>query len=422
MARIRTFIPIVLFRVLLDLIYVLFISKNFGASYYLDINNQKLVISYALTIVLSIGVVNIFRTIKAPSSITLILLLVFLVIPIQSVYGLTNQSTLFVINILLAYLMTAIAVTKLPTIKIVGTKGIFGIGLYVLMLITLVVYGYLIATGGLQRINFNLSIVYEVRDEYNEKSFGLLGYLLPWQAHVINLLFLSHAVYFKRKKMIAVALVMQLLIFGMTNFKSFLFAPLLIIVLTIGFKKYKDFNPLSILSKLSMIGIVVSYAYYLIYDDIQYVSTFVRRLFFAPAHIHFNYFNFFINNQYVYLSNSLFSSFLEYPYSVGVTRLVSAYATGKEYSMNSGIYGDAFANFGYAGIWIFSIVLIIVLKVLDSIAQKLPLPISISIIAIPSMALVNSAFFTVMLTHGFLFAMICIWWYSSTKYTKSREL
>jgi O-antigen polymerase len=58
---------------------------------------------------------------------------------------------------------------------------------------------------------------------------------------------------------------------------------------------------------------------------------------------------------------------------------------------------------------VFSIMLGLFMKVVDSFTTKLPTYFVGAIIAVPSMSLVNSGMFTVMLTHGFLFSVFIIW-------------
>lgn len=50
-----------------------------------------------------------------------------------------------------------------------------------------------------------------------------------------------------------------------------------------------------------------------------------------------------------------------------------------------------------------------VLKILDNVSKNTPLVLSTGIIIIPGTALVDSALFTSLLTHGIFFAIFVIW-------------
>jgi hypothetical protein len=67
---------------------------------------------------------------------------------------------------------------------------------------------------------------------------------------------------------------------------------------------------------------------------------------------------------------------------------------------NGGLWADAFANFGLAGILVFSIGLGVVLWLLDVVADGTDLAITGSVVAIISVILTNTAFLTATMSHG----------------------
>src|SRR5699024_8108593 len=105
-------------------------------------------------------------------------------------------------------------------------------------------------------------------------------------------------------------------------------------------------------------------------------------------------------------SHSFLSSIFDNPYNIVPIELVSTNYFGKDFNPNVGIWGDAYLNFGFLGVFLFSLILGIVLILFDSISDKSITLLSMSIIVIPSMSLVNSALFTSLLTHGILFAIV----------------
>src|SRR5699024_4103583 len=143
------------------------------------------------------------------------------------------------------------------------------------------------------RINLNLVNVYDTRSGYTSNSKPLFNYLAPWQAHMINLFFLVYGSYNINKLIIYILLFLQLFLFSMTKFKSFLFAPLVVIAI-IYFMNSKRKNKLLLLIVNSLnVALTILLIVYLFNKNITLLSIFLRRLSFVPAQLHFIYFEYF---------------------------------------------------------------------------------------------------------------------------------
>jgi hypothetical protein len=277
------------------------------------------------------------------------------------------------------------------------------------LLITVYVYVGLMATGGLGRLNFDLASVYLVREELEVNTLPLGGYLIPWQAHVINMLALALALYRRRWLLGLLVICAQLFLFGMTNYKSFLLAPVLVAAFA-----FVAGSPRRLLSAIligAVMGILLAQALYAITDELLIPAIFVRRLFFTPAEIHFWYYEFFSQpgHPFVLLSNSILAAFSEFPYPRPVTSMISWEYMRVEAGANVGWLADAYSHFGYAGMVGFSVVLAFLLKLVDAVSVRVPLSVACGAVAVPAISLVNSALLTSMLTHGFLAALVGLW-------------
>ena len=82
------------------------------------------------------------------------------------------------------------------------------------VLITIYVYVGLVATGGLSRLNFDLASVYLVREDLEVNALPLGGYLIAWQAHVINMLAFAFALYRRRWLLAVLVIAAHLFLFG----------------------------------------------------------------------------------------------------------------------------------------------------------------------------------------------------------------
>jgi len=195
-----------------------------------------------------------------------------------------------------------------------------------------------------------------------------------------------------------------------TGMKSFLFAPALVLFLVYGVQE-KRF--LELLLKGFITGITFSFVFHALGGSIMPPSVFIRRLFFVPAQNYFNYYDFFSHHQLMYLSQSVLNPFLANPYGMRITNMIGSLYYGQPaMSVNTGYLADAYMNFGALGVVIFSVFLGMLLVILDSLSKRTNVAIAVAIVAMPLVTLVNSGFFTTLLTHGFLLGMLVLWLYS----------
>lgn len=406
-----SFISIILLKVIFDYLYYQYVSKFFRVDLlYLDYSFEKHVYSYIILAIISVFVISILNHPNKPSRVIILLLFLSIIMPLLTLYAFQNAPSNYVLTLMSCFLIIIIQLKFLPNfrVKVLHSsliKVLFG----VVTIIYIYVYSYLILTGGIARFNFNLEEVYDVRAEYiiTATKGPFLGYFITWIGNSFNMGILCWGLIKKNKKLMLLAIVLQLFLFGMTNFKSFLFAPLLVIFLYFFTTKKK----LLLYSTLSVSALLLlSYFYFIIFNDHQWSSMFIRRQFFIPSNLHLIYYDFFKQdyNPFIYLSNSIFQLFLEYPYEVSVPRIISWEYWNKDFGPNVGFLGDAYSHFGFMGMFIFSAMLGIILKVLDSFVIVLPSNLISALIAIPAFSLVNSALFTTMLTHGFLISLLTL--------------
>ena len=76
---------------------------------------------------------------------------------------------------------------------------------------------------------------------------------------------------------------------------------------------------------------------------------------------------------------------------------------------NTGIVGDAYMNFGFAGLALWGIILIIILKLVDSCSNRVDIRVGVAAIAMPTITLMNSALLTNLLTHGLLLSLLLLY-------------
>ncbi|MGR7908331.1 O-antigen polymerase [Lysinibacillus capsici] len=401
------------FKGILEVGYIFFVSPIFAEdNFFIEYSFSKFILSNLLTLLITFLITLYIAKQQKASQMIIYILLIFLFIPIMSLYWLQNMATKFTIAIFLSYLIIICILIIIPRIKIYSmTKKESKVILILLFFgITAIVYGMLFLTGGLSRINLNLLDVYETREAYSMNEGRILGYLLPWQAHVVNLLLLTLALYNRKYLLAILVLSMQIFLFSMTNFKSHLFAPVVILMFYFFQKtRWKDYF-LLIMSTGATLLVSFSLVVFTISNNLLLVpSIFIRRLFFVPAQLHYQYYDFFELKRKFYLEHSILENVIPSYYNTSPVAYMAQEFFKRDFAPNVGYWGDAYVNFGYSGIFIFSILLGIILIIIDSVSNKIPLFLTMSILVIPGMSLINSAFFTSLLTHGILFCILLLW-------------
>lgn len=400
-------VSLIFFKIILEYNYLTFVNPLFEYSgFIIDISYFKLIESYTLFFIL-ICFLFLLERFKSTSSFFVYILFVVLYTPLSSIFWLQDASREFFYSVTGSFILLVLLLNFTPKLKIITLPEGKRILILIVTLTTFIVYGSLIANGGLYRLNFNLNDVYKYRALNNYSTNFLLAYLVPWQGFVINLSAIGISLYKKKYKITVFFIVLQLLLFAMTNHKSFLFAPILLIFFYY-IRRFKD-NFLLFLSTGTLFVVVFSTIFYKLSDSILLASILIRRLFFIPAHLNFVYYDYFQSREKFYLSHSVLKGITSSEYNTTPVGLVSKVLFNQVSGANVGFFADAYVNFGTIGIFLFTLLLLFILKVFDSVTEKVPKFISISILLIPFMSLINSAFFTSLLTHGILLSIFMIW-------------
>jgi hypothetical protein len=415
MKKFTSIATLLLFKLVLDLSYINFVHPVFG-EFILDISRWKVAESYILVFILGILIARWFNHPKYPSSITIYIIVLNLITPLLSYYGLTDSPRSFIYMVYMSIIIVMLIVKNMKPLKItviLEGKYIFGV---IAVVLSFAVFSHILLTGGLSRMNFNVLEVYDVREDFNASSGMLMGYFLPWVAYSINSLLMGLYLYRNNYKAFVFIACFQLFIFSTTGHKSFLFAPFLVLVIHFLINKIRVKNLFPFLASGFIFLILFGLVKFNIQNDLVNGSIFIRRNFFVPALIHFQYYDFFQSMPFVKLSNSIFGMFIDYPYGeANIVHVVSNHYYHREFGLNVGYIGNAYMNFGFMGVLTFSILLGCVLKLLDSFSKNIPVSLAISSIAIPSMAFVNAGLLTALLTHGFGLSLFLLWMIAEKK-------
>lgn len=403
MNRVCTFFLIIMYKILLDLGYLIYVYPNFSyQGFHLDIS----VIKYIFSIIVLFTVFFIFiKESVVFSNIIMNMLFLILIIPFTSLYALENQPTEFFIMVIFGFIIT-LTITRLKSLKTVKLKVTSLLLPFILIACSILTYGSLFVFNGIPTLTaLNLFRVYEVRSAVNYGP-AIFPYLISWQAKVINPFLIGYGLLFKRKAILAIGVGLQFLIFIYTGHKSYLFAPIVIIGV-VYFVKKRALLIGALLGLNSVLVLGISLYKYL--GDHFVATLFIRRTMFIPAKNYYIYFDFFSSHDKIYLSHSIFRIFLDYPYVMPVPNLIGAlYYNNPNTWVNVGYLAESYMNFGFLGIVLYSVILGFVLKFFDSLSTNIGVEIVLMTSFIAFFGLLSGALLTTFLTGGIIFSYIIL--------------
>jgi len=283
----------------------------------------------------------------------------------------------------------------------------FALGLSLVFLILYMVLG------GVYRLNFNLSNVYQVRADNLDSVPGFLGYFVSLLSAILLPLAILYSIELRRFGILALALSVQLVFFGLTNFKNILFAPILFISFYAFLRSPSRAGYLSlyffILPLFAMLNVVL--ARFILQTDqfLFFVNNFIRRMLFTPPMLDERHVIFFSDNPLYYWSTSRISlGLVESPYD-----LASPFIIGEEYfgsttwAANTGLIGSGFSHAGYLGVIIYSILFGLLLAFLNAYGKRIghALVSALALLSVMNITRSND-FTTVLLTHGLVFLFL----------------
>lgn len=229
------------------------------------------------------------------------------------------------------------------------------------------------------RLHFGLFDVYDLRAEAREYPVAtVLGYFAAIGDNVLPVLL---AYYLRRRWFLlsaAVGLVI-LVNFGIAATKQVLFL-LILAVASISFGESGRFqSKMMVALTLVAVGCLVEF---LLLGTIFLTELSAYRLMFLPAHLHWIHYEFFQSNEFLHLTQSALKFLFESPYPQNVQFLLGDYFIGDiEARANNGLFSDGYMNFGAVGAFIYPVLVVFLLKLLEGAAEGLSAGVQFMLIA-----------------------------------------
>jgi len=273
------------------------------------------------------------------------------------------------------------------------------------------VYAYLAATIGLRFDPVSFLDVYDVRDDYREglaAAGGIAGYLISWQANVINPAIIARGALQRRLLPIVAGTLGQLMLFSVSGYKTMALSVPALLFAAWVFRRNATPRATVLLwgaAALPLITVAVDVAS----NSITWTSLLIRRFLITPGRITAEYVDFFADHPKIYLSNSILAPFVEYPYQRGYFRIIGEHVTGAtDVSMNGNVFAHGYANAGWVGTLVAGALLALVLVAADYAAQGLPPGVPALVLLMPAITLSNSGLNTSLSSHGVALAVVLL--------------
>ena len=412
--RLLFFFFLLVFRCLLEVSYVNVISPKYSyAGFELNFGIVNYTISWLAFFVAFLFVED---RVHKVSDYFFVIAFLSVIVPLAVLYGydvdrsffplITVLCSIFIVNFVVR--IGGVSFKKLPTIKH---------GLKYVVVISIAFVAFLVVWYFVSGVNYNLDLkkVYEYRRENSDLAAGgVLAYTNIWTFKIFNMVLFAIALYFKRYFLVFLVFLVQVYFFAASANKGVLFTPIMILGVWFYLKRTNSLLVLPLaFSALMLLTLFTFYAL----GDLWGSSLFSRRVFFVPAHFTYVYFDFFNSNPNVYWSNSVLSSFLNYPYDISLAHVIGRSLGEEEMSANNGFIASGYAHAGLFGVFLYSLIIGITLRFMDDITYKLiPVWFAVALSIIPLKNLLTSSdLFTTMLTHGFIVALIIIFFARSRR-------
>jgi O-antigen polymerase len=352
---------------------------------------------------------------KRPSQILYWLLYLLVVVPVclVPIYALQDQSSgpLLFAACIVAMLALVGMVYRLPLLPLLRLHLKSYEFTALLALLSGISYTLIIAAFGLHFRYVPLAEVYVIRSQFEETlshTSALVAYAVCWQMYVVNPLLMVMGFTSRRVFPALAGALGQLAIYSISGFRDVLFSAAFLLYLLWVMRPGKPFGTRMALSWTAIFGGAAAL------DLLGYSRTFSaliqERMTGTPGLLTGYYYEFFSTHPKALLGHSIFKSFVNYPYMLEPRQMIGyVYYHDSGMSANANLWADAYANFGYAGILCFTLLLAGVMWLYDSSSDGRSLYVAALVIALPAFAVANSGLLTSLLTHGIGLAIVLMY-------------
>jgi len=242
--------------------------------------------------------------------------------------------------------------------------------------------------------------VYDLRSNYKgatatnivaQYAVGLLGYALDPYLMIYGLL--------KKRRLVFVAGAFgQVFLFAVTGLKGILASTVFLILMLILVRRRQIFGIYMTVSLGAVVGVAA------ILDALRHSFTLsslvTRRLSLLPGQLTSLYVEYFSAHPKLYFSTGVLGKLTGAPQVLSSALQVGSYYFKADNDADANLWGEGFAQAGLAGLFGYTLLLIVLLWVYDSLSKEVDPIFAALMVAMPAYVLSNSSPLTMLLTHS----------------------
>lgn len=255
-------------------------------------------------------------------------------------------------------------------------------------------------TVGLRLQMVSLLEVYTLREQFKLEASRMVNYAFAWLGNLIAPFLIAEGLARRKGALLAIAILLQLVMFSLAGSKAFLFGIGFVVAVYVaswGDPRQLPWRYVGMVGAGVLIGgwIDVAMGSFL-------VSGFgTLRGVIVPGQLTSYYFDYFSSHPWAMLGDGTLKGLVPYPYDLPVPNLIAReYFGDPNIVANANIWADGYANFGYLGMLIATLILALTMMLLDAASKGLSLRLVALILVMPAVSLANSAMLTSILTQG----------------------
>lgn len=407
------YILIAIYVLLLHISYVDFISPNFSYLGYQIVTIDKA--SFILTILMIFTPLLYAKVaVTKPSGIFFWIIYIIVYIPVLIIpnylYGtvpMTNWTTnmIILLCITILYSIASWPIFQVPIMYI--RKSVIR---WIYIVMTSGLFLYIISIAGIHlKPPVDSEDIYATRLGFRKNTSPIVGYGMQWLAKVFDPILVIYGLLNKKVWFTLLGFFLQYILFTTNGLKSTLMSTALLIMVFVALRmKGKYFSVLFVGGISLLLTISIGWDY--MTSTYEMTSLLVRRMIFTPGLLMNYYVEFFSTHAQTKLSYSLFAGLFENPYAVTPPFIIGDVYFGRpSMAANANLFADAFANFGYIGIFVYTLIAAMILWIYNSLAEGRHKSFAMLLLVMPVWSLTDTSLTTVFLTHGLLLAIIIVY-------------
>ncbi|NLA83752.1 MAG: hypothetical protein GX854_04300 [Clostridiales bacterium] len=356
-------------------------------------------------------------SITRPTQVTYWILYLLVVVPSSTIpfYVLTMEpERLILLPISLVSVFAVLGlIYTVPVIRLPHIKTNTLLFWVVIAVIILILFFIAIKAFGLPRDIPGLSNIYNVRSEYVESLKNLssdsdISHIVRWLLYIFNPLLIAYGLIKRRIIYLGLGLLGQLYIYSISGFKSALFFILIALGVLFAMNFKAKYFGLLITNGLNLL-VIFSILLFNLFDNNKLWHIFVRRLLFVTGVNTGYYYDYFASHPFVFMgSNRILGYLVDYvrTYELGIPFLIAQEYYGRLFSANANLWADAFANYGFCGLFIYTVALALLMYLYDSLCEGKNIYLCCLLLVGPTFALCNSSLLTTFIGHGAFWLLI----------------